>query len=75
MNRGEEKSCLGIWDIWEGIETEELGNKKLGPWEHWLLFISVPYRNQSCFQGGLWNFVGSEDAIHGAILKVPFLGS
>lgn len=31
MNRGEEKSCLGIWDIWEGIEAEELGNKKLGP--------------------------------------------
>lgn len=74
MKRGEEKSCLGVYKIWEGVEAKELGNKKLEPWKHWLVFIAVPYRNQSCFQGGLRNFVGNEDAIYGAILEGPLPG-
>lgn len=53
------------------MEADELGNKKLEPWGHGLVFISVPYKNQSCFQGGLWNFLGSKEAISEAILESP----
>lgn len=56
------------------MEADELENKKLEPWGHWLVFIFVPYRNQSFFQGGLWNFSGSKDAICGATFVGPFPG-
>lgn len=39
VERGEEKSCLRVYKMWEGMEAKELGNKKLEPWEHWLVFI------------------------------------
>ena len=39
-----------LWKIREGMQAEELGNKKLELWKHWPVFISIPYRNQGCFQ-------------------------
>lgn len=57
------------------MEADELGNKKLETWGHGLVvFISVPYKNQSCFQGGLWNFFGSKQAISEATLEGPLPG-
>lgn len=51
VQRGEERSCLGVRKIWDRMEAE-LGNKKLEFWKNWLGFLFVPYKSQSCFQGG-----------------------
>lgn len=63
-----------MYKMWEGMEVDERGNKKLEPWGHGLVFISVPYENQSCFQGGLWNFFGSKEAICEDTLEGPLPG-
>lgn len=60
--------------LWEGMEANELGNKKLEPWEHWLVLYLSHIEIRAPSKVGCGNFVGNEDAIYGAFLEGPLPG-